>query len=58
MKKKYINPEVEAIEAELLTVLCISGDIDDDASEPALAPELIDFDKLFPGQIESDELLF
>ena len=56
MKQKYIIPEVEAIEAELLTVLCISGDIGDDASDPALAPELIDFDKLFPGQIEFDEL--
>ena len=58
MKKKYIIPEVEAIEAELVTVLCISGDIVDDASEPALVPELIDSDKLFPELIESDELLF
>ena len=46
MKKKYIIPEVEEIMMDLQSMLCISGDIGDDASEPALAPELIDFDKL------------
>ena len=48
MKKKYIIPEVEEIELGLQAILCFSGDIGDDASDPALAPE---FD-------ESDELLF
>ena len=46
MKKKYIIPEVEEMEIELLSILCLSGDIGDDASDPALAPEQEDFDEL------------
>ena len=42
MKKKYIIPEVEEMEIELLSILCLSGDIGGDASEPALAPDLDD----------------
>ena len=48
MKKKYIIPEVDEIEIDLLSILCLSGDLGGNASDPALAPE---FD-------ESDELLF
>ena len=47
MKKKYIIPEVEEMEIELLSILCLSGDIGDDASEPALAPDLDDNELLF-----------
>ena len=47
MKKKYIIPEVEEMEIELLSILCLSGDIGDDASEPALGSELDDNELLF-----------
>ena len=47
MKKKYIIPEVEEMEIELLSILCLSGDIGDDASEPALGPDLDDNELLF-----------
>ena len=47
MKKKYIIPEVEEMEIELLSILCLSGDIGGDASEPALAPDLDDNELLF-----------
>ena len=47
MKKKYIIPEVEEIEIELLSILCLSGDIGGDASDPALAPDLDDNELLF-----------
>ena len=47
MKKKYIIPEVEEMEIELLSILCLSGDIGGDASEPALGPELDDNELLF-----------
>lgn len=48
MKKKYIIPEAEVIEIDLQTMLCISGGLGGDASDPALAPEFE----------ESDDLLF
>ena len=47
MKKKYIIPEVEEMEIELLSILCLSGDIGGDASDPALAPDLDDNELLF-----------
>ena len=47
MKKKYIIPEVEEIEIDLQTILCISGFLEGDASDPALAPELDDNELLF-----------
>ena len=47
MKKKYIIPEVEEIEIELLSILCLSGDLGGNASDPALAPELDDNELLF-----------
>ncbi len=40
MKKKYIIPDAEVIEMNLQTILCLSGDIGGEASDPALAPEL------------------
>ncbi len=44
MKKEYIKPVAEAIEVKLSTMLCVSGNIgDEDATEPALAPNMEDF---------------
>ena len=39
MRKEYIEPQVEAIEILLDGILCLSGGIYGDATEPALAPE-------------------
>ena len=39
MRKEYIEPQVEAIEMLPEGMLCLSGDINGDATEPALAPE-------------------
>ena len=38
MRKEYIEPQVEAIEMLPEGMLCLSGDIDGDATEPALSP--------------------
>lgn len=43
MKKEYIKPVVEEITVELTAMLCVSGEIGGDATEPALAPEMEDF---------------
>lgn len=40
MKKKYIIPEAEVIELGLQAMLCVSGEISEEATEPALAPDL------------------
>ena len=47
MKKKYIIPEVEEMELGLQAMLCVSGEIVEEASEPALAPDLDDNELLF-----------
>jgi len=43
MKKEYIMPKSEEIEIKLATMLCVSGDIGGDATEPAFSPEMEDF---------------
>ena len=40
MKKKYIEPQMEAIDMLPEGMLCVSGDIIEEATEPALVPEL------------------
>ena len=38
MKRVYMTPEMQEIAIEMEKMLCLSGDIIDDATEPALAP--------------------
>ena len=40
MKKKYIEPQMEVIDMLPEGMLCVSGDIIEEATEPALVPEL------------------
>jgi hypothetical protein len=40
MKKEYIEPQMEVIDMLPEGMLCVSGDIIEEATEPALAPEL------------------
>ncbi len=40
MKKKYMEPQMEVIDMLPEGMLCVSGDIIEEANEPALAPEL------------------
>jgi len=40
MKRAYVIPEVEVIECQTVGMLCVSGIIGGDATEPAHAPEL------------------
>ena len=40
MKKEYMEPQMEAIDMLPEGMLCVSGDIIEEATEPALAPEL------------------
>jgi hypothetical protein len=40
MKKKYMMPEMLVIEMKLQVMLCLSGNMGGNASEPALAPEM------------------
>ena len=44
MKKQYIMPKAEAIELKMTSMLCVSGDFGGDANEPALSPEMEDFE--------------
>ena len=40
MKKKYMEPQMEVIDMLPEGMLCVSGDIIEEATEPALVPEL------------------
>ena len=40
MKKKYMEPQIEVIDMLPEGMLCVSGDIIEEATEPALVPEL------------------
>ena len=40
MKKKYMEPQIEVIDMLPEGMLCVSGDIIEEAIEPALVPEL------------------
>jgi hypothetical protein len=40
MKKKYMEPQMEVIDMLPEGMLCVSGDIIEEANEPALVPEL------------------
>ena len=40
MKKKYMRPDTLVIDMGLQIMLCVSGDMGGNATEPALAPEL------------------
>lgn len=42
MKKLYIIPETEVIEFETTGMLCFSGNIGGNATDPAHAPEMDD----------------
>ena len=44
MKKKYAMPEMLAIDMRVQTMLCISGELGGEATEPGLAPELDEMD--------------
>lgn len=45
MKKLYVTPDIEIIDTELSGMLCISGGLGDDATDPAKAP-------LFDGDLD------
>ena len=42
MKKEYITPEIEVMEIRMSGMLCLSGDLEDDANQDALSPDLQD----------------
>ena len=39
MKKRYVRPEMEVMEIETRGMLCVSGDLDNNAGGAALAPD-------------------
>lgn len=39
MKQQYISPEMEIVKLEQGGMLCVSGEIDGEATEPANSPE-------------------
>jgi hypothetical protein len=47
MKKQYWKPEIEVIKLELKDLLRVSGDLGDDADEPARA-------RMFNGEFDGD----
>ena len=47
MIKQYLKPEIENIKLEQMGMLCISGDLDGDADEPARA-------RMFNGEFDGD----
>ena len=44
MKKKYMEPQMEVIRMLPTGMLCMSGEIDGEATEPGMAPELDELD--------------
>lgn len=42
MKRVYVTPETEVLEMKPSSILCISGDLGGDATEPGHAPEWSD----------------
>ena len=56
MKRFYVTPETKVVEMKPSCMLCVSGEIGGDATEPAHAPEWSDDASLFGGlNIEWDE---
>ena len=47
MKKLYWKPEIEVIKLELKDLLRVSGDLGDDADEPARA-------RMYSGELDDD----
>ena len=45
MKKQYLTPEMEILKLEQEGMLCLSGDLGDDATDPAKA-------RLFDGDLD------
>ena len=41
MKKEYITPEMEVMEIRMSGMLCVSGDVEGETSQDALAPDIL-----------------
>jgi hypothetical protein len=41
MKKEYFMPVMEEIDMKQEMMLCVSGDIVEEATDPALAPDMV-----------------
>lgn len=44
MKKEYMTPQMVAMEMKMVGMLCLSGDIEGEATEPAYSRETDSFD--------------
>ncbi len=55
MKKEYIMPKAEEIEIGLATMLCMSIEFGDDATEPAFSSDLVDINSFGECEVEWNE---
>ena len=56
MKRVYVTPETEVIEMKPSCMLCVSGEIGGDATEPARAPAWYEKAQYFGGwDVEWDD---